>query len=878
MIAVGGLEAARQELDAGLVHNARGYPGRAASSFRAALRRLGPEPGSGDPADPETAYVRARALLGLVTSSFELRGDVEASNAILDTADRWARAAGARAVEVAILGQRGLLRMRAGQPEAALRELDRAAARLDDAEPVDACRILLNRGTLHLEHGRRLKARADLEACARRAESIGNHLLLHKARHNLGYLEFLSGDLPAALSAMAEAARIEHGASPAMTLLDRARVLVEAGLTTEADISLGRAGELFAANRLPHDLAEVLLARAHCALLARRPKDALRWARSARSTFLRRRNQPWLARADLTVVRAQLAVLLAAEAPSTATLRRVAAQATALSARARTSGGAAGRELARLALVTAAEAAAAGGLRRQAHAALGSAGRLTGREPLALAVQVRLVKAQLAFAEHDTLRARRYVRAGQAVLAEHRRQLGSVEAVAAAAVHGDHLTEADVGAALADADPAAVLDAVERGRATFAGPARVRPPDDPVLAEVLAELRQCVERVRLLPPDADPTATAKRESLRRDAARLRAAARERSWQLGDGVGAPRAMSAHDLVATVRSGAAEGDPATVVDYVVHRGRVHAVVADPSGLRLLNLADAAEVDELARRLRADLQVLANPILAPALRDVASRTLARGLAHLDNLLLAPVGCAGCLHVVAGGGMVTLPWGMAPSRKGLATSVGTRLGSGSGHERRAGVGVVAVAGPGLTHSQDEVAAVAGVWSRAASLVGDDAVCAAAADALRTAGVVHLAVHGHHEAENPLFSWVRLADGPLFAHELEGSSLPGSLVVLSACEVGRATVRPGGEVLGLASVLLRLGAGAVVAALAPLRDDVAEAVMPTMHRSLRDGLPPPAALAAACSSIDEPVPLSCFASAPGVILDGALFGGDPPR
>ncbi len=173
----------------------------------------------------------------------------------------------------------------------------------------------------------------------------------------------------------------------------------------------------------------------------------------------------------------------------------------------------------------------------------------------------------------------------------------------------------------------------------------------------------------------------------------------------------------------------------------------------------------------------------------------------------------------------------------------------------------MLSVAGPGLAHADAEAAAVASVWGDATVLTGRAAATGPTALGLRTAGIVHLAAHGHHEPDNPLFSWVGLADGPLFAHELEGADLSGSVVVLSSCEVGRATVRPGGEVLGLASVLLRLGAEAVVAALAPLRDDVAAQLTPVFHRELRAGASPASALGVAEARADEPVPVTCFAT-----------------
>src|SRR5699024_2172704 len=116
----------------------------------------------------------------------------------------------------------------------------------------------------------------------------------------------------------------------------------------------------------------------------------------------------------------------------------------------------------------------------------------------------------------------------------------------------------------------------------------------------------------------------------------------------------------------------------------------------------------------------------------------------------------------------------------------------------------------------------------------------------LASPGIVHLAAHGRHEPDNPLFSSVRLADGPLFAHELDAGEGAPQLVVLSCCEVGRSSVRPGGEALGLASVLLRAGVGCVVAAIAPLSDETALRVMTEQHGLLREGHPVAYALAQA--------------------------------
>lgn len=836
------LEAARRALAEGTAAGSAGRPAEASERFRVALEHL-----DGAPPGTETAYLRGRVLLALAVSELELTGDAAAAGTRLVAAARWAREAGSDALAVAVLGQLGLVRLRTGDTTGSLAALDEAATRLDAAEALDACRILLNRGALLLDLGRIAEARADFEACAERAEAAGDALRLFKARHNLGYAHFLAGDLPAALAAMTEAAAVEHGASPAVALLDRAQVLLEAGLVTEADQLLGEAAELFAADRLEHDLAQVELTRARCALLAREPERALGWAGSARERFAARGTRRWLAHAELVETQARLEQLRDSGGATRTELLGLADRALAI---ARRHGGTGAMRLRQDAHLTAAEALAAAGERERAAAQLEQVGRV----PLPMAVRARAVRAGLALAEGDRVGARRHVRAGQRLLAEHRRQLGSVEAVAAAAVHGVRLGELDVGAALADGDALGVLDAVERGRAVFAGPVRVRPPEDPDLSRVLSELRRCVERHRGLDPDGPPAVQRERDELARRVARLRREARERSWQVGEGLAGERAPRPAAVRAAVRRSGV-----SVLDVLVHGGQVWGLVVDAVGARLERLAPLAAIAEPLRRVRTDLEMLARP-LAPQMGHVVAASLERGLARLEELLLRPVVGAGPLHVVASGELATLPWGSLPSRRGRPTSVASRLVLADGAAPPAGQGVVAVAGPGLEHAGREVAEVAARWPGAVTREG--ARCAQVVEDLARSRVVHLAAHGHHETDNPVFSWVLLEDGPLFAHELEGVRLPGSVVVLSACEVGRVTERPGGEALGMASVLLRRGARAVVAALAPLRDELAARVMPELHAALAGGAGPQEALARACEAVGEPVPLTCFAEA----------------
>src|SRR4029079_17082645 len=105
----------------------------------------------------------------------------------------------------------------------------------------------------------------------------------------------------------------------------------------------------------------------------------------------------------------------------------------------------------------------------------------------------------------------------------------------------------------------------------------------------------------------------------------------------------------------------------------------------------------------------------------------------------------------------------------------------------------VLVAAGPALPGADAEARAVAAVH-------GVDPVLAADATAQRVLGaldgarVVHLGTHGRLAPHNPLFSELMLADGPLFAYDVEQLAAAPHTVVLAACENGRSGVCGGGQ------------------------------------------------------------------------------------
>jgi CHAT domain-containing protein len=146
------------------------------------------------------------------------------------------------------------------------------------------------------------------------------------------------------------------------------------------------------------------------------------------------------------------------------------------------------------------------------------------------------------------------------------------------------------------------------------------------------------------------------------------------------------------------------------------------------------------------------------------------------------------------------------------------------------------ALYGPGLARTGPEIRAVRGFWSTDPVATDDrPATSDEVVSALGRARVVHLAAHGVHEAQSPLFSSVQLADGPVFAHEFP-RPVAAEHVSLAACDVGQFSTRPGDEPLGLAIALMALGATSVLAAVSPVADSVAADAMVAYHRVLSKG------------------------------------------
>jgi CHAT domain-containing protein len=211
-------------------------------------------------------------------------------------------------------------------------------------------------------------------------------------------------------------------------------------------------------------------------------------------------------------------------------------------------------------------------------------------------------------------------------------------------------------------------------------------------------------------------------------------------------------------------------------------------------------------------------------------------------------------------------LPWNLIPSLRGrplvVAPSATAWLAAAGKHSPRDTIGVSAFAGPGLHHAEAEAKAVGRCWP-GATVFSAGAQRQHLRDALTSSSIVHIAAHGRHEPENPLFSSIRLADGVVYAYEFRPTEYFAEHVVLSACELGQSTIRAGDETLGLTSALLRLGARSVISSVAKVHDEVAAQTMLRYHNLLAAGNNTATALAAATeAATDVPAPFVCFGSA----------------
>lgn len=735
-----------------------------------------------------------------------------------------------------------------------------AARRAGDGQT--QAKLLCNRGVLHAYRGVLHAAESDLRDALQIALTLDQPLLAATVLQNLGWVATRRGDLPGALASFdaAEPVIAQAGARQGVLELDRCHALLAAGLGHEARESAQRAVRRLEENAMAAELAEARLALAEAQLADADCDAALDAAEQAAEEFERQRRPGWAALARHAAVHAAFAR---------------GERSAALRARAREAGAAlasSGWPAAALdAQVLAARVALALGAGDDAERMLEDLGRARRGGPVALRVGAWHAEALRRLAQDRRGAALRALRAGLAVLDQHRLSLGATELRAGAAVHGNALAELGLRLALASGRAGAVLEWAERGRAGALWQRPARPPDDAALAADLAELRTVLAAIdEAGNQDGDTARLLRRQS------ELEAAIRRRARHAAGGSGSTDAFAPPD---GARLRAALGAERALVEFVRDGAALWAVVVAQARSRLVALGDLATVQRELLALRFALRRLASGAGSAASQEVARDNAMHAARELDARLLAPLAAQlgdRELVLVPTGELHAVPWGALRSCAQRSLSVAPsaalwlRAAERRGEDHIGGAGLVLAAGPGLPHAAAEVRALGARHPGATVLLARGARVAAVATALETAARAHIASHGTFRADNPLFSALALADGPLTVYDLERLRAAPRDMILSACDGGVSAVRPGDELMGFSGALLALGTSALIASAVPVPDEPTHRLMLALHERLAAGDEPAAALAAASrGALDRTAPAD-YAAAAGFVCFGA--------
>lgn len=278
--------------------------------------------------------------------------------------------------------------------------------------------------------------------------------------------------------------------------------------------------------------------------------------------------------------------------------------------------------------------------------------------------------------------------------------------------------------------------------------------------------------------------------------------------------------------------------TLVEWVVSGSRVHAVVLNTDGLRLVDVASVAEVSRLRDRVLMWLDVAASePDESSARAITAART-------LDELLVAPLGLPddGGIVLVPVGLLHGIPWAALPSLTTRPFALSPNAQVWLEADRRSAGGALGdtvgcVIGPDVAGAAVERAAIESSYRDASFVADADALAASVASIFADCDVLHLAAHGRFRSDRPLLSTLQLADGEATLSDTVPDRVGSRIVVLSSCEGGASGVADGSEVLGLAAVLLARGASSVLAPLTAVRDLECADFVAEVHRELSAGL-----------------------------------------
>ena len=409
-------------------------------------------------------------------------------------------------------------------------------------------------------------------------------------------------------------------------------------------------------------------------------------------------------------------------------------------------------------------------------------------------------------------------RRGLDALDDHRATLGSTELRALASTRGDELARLALATA-AHARPRALLWWSERWRATALTQPALRPPDDDELAGLLGALRANDRRLAEARDGNEPVIL-----LERERSRLEKAIQHRRRLVGASAETAAARAGLDVGRLVD----EVGDGSFVELVEIAGQLRSVVVAGGRVRAYVVGSATDAGAAVDAARFVLRQAARgrPV---SLAEIGLR--------LQQALLGPSVAAlrpGPVVVSPTAALHATPWGLLPALAGAPVSVVPTASTWLRARAQPGAaGRVLVTGPGLASGGAEVPRVAAEHPDAVVLTNGSATVGRCLRAMDGAGLVHVAAHGRFRADNPMFSALEMADGPLTVHDLEQLGRAPHRIVLSACDSGVMVPVGAGELLGLASALMSMGTAGILASVAPVNDEATAELMVQVHRGL---------------------------------------------
>jgi tetratricopeptide (TPR) repeat protein len=755
--------------------------------------------------------------------------------ALLDRAV--ARARGAQAGRV--LMRRAATLKSLGRYEEALEDLGHALRLVRrSSDSVWEARSLTHRAAVYLALGETGRARADYTSAEELFASSGQELEYAQARHNRGCLAADSGDLPTALTYFEEAAR-RYAALDAVSpdlALDRCATLLAAGMPSdamrEADAAASEVG------RRGGDAlrtADLTLAAANAALSASETTAARERAELARRSFRMQGRALWEARAELVLIRAQYAtgvmtpMLLNRAERITARLDSVHDE-----------------DAPHAHLVTGRISLALGHTAQAAHH-LDCVARLRRRGSAISRSLGWLGRALQAEAQGNARAILGACARGLDALDEHRGTFGATELRARATAHGAELALIAQREALRRGDPRLLLSWSERWRATALAPMPARPSLDKDAIAELSALR-AVTRMH----DSARAARSGNSALDRERHRLERAVRERALRARSAAAEAKRFDLEELMVSL------GDT-RLVELIETDGALHVITVADGRVRRHAIESKSTSDEvgMARSVLARFAVGTPSRHADDLLNRISKRLEQVLLGSSAFELGD----GPVVVVPPGRLHAIPWSLLPSLRDRVVSVAPSASTWmrvSGSQPPETDRVALIVGPGLETAGAEVPLLASRYVGATVLGHGTATAENVLKALDGAWLAHIAAHGTFRADNPLFSALRLDDGPLNVHDFERLRRAPYRLVLSSCSSGVAAPVGADELLGLVSSVIPLGAGGILASVVPVNDRAAVPLMVALHDALRDGASlPEALLKARTETCGDPVSLA---------------------